>query len=118
MILNVHCQFYAKQNLNSEDCFRDILSEIPQELKNTFSTRQFLYPVSDEESDRINKEGIFVITREESGEKCFIIDEIIVSFESIEGCDLQETVKYALSFFQGRVTSYDLLERVYISSPN
>ena len=118
MILNVHCQFYAKQNLNSEDCFKDILRAIPRELKNTFSTRQFFYPVTQEESDRISKEGIFVINREETGEKCFIIDEIIISFEAIEGCDLKETVKYVLSFFQGRVTSYDLLERVYISSPN
>ncbi len=118
MILNVHCQFYAKQNLNSEDCFKDILREIPEELKNTFSTRQFFFPVTEEESKRISKEGIFVVSREETGEKCFIVDEIIVSFDSIEGCDLKETVEYVLSFFQGRVTSYELLERVYISSPN
>jgi hypothetical protein len=118
MILNVHCQFYAKQNINSEDCFKDILCGIPEELKNTYSTRQFFFPVTADESERISKEGIFVINREGTDEKCFIIDEIIVSFHDFEGCNLEETIEYTLSFFKGRCTSYDLLERVHVSSPN
>ncbi len=117
MILNVHCQFYAKANIVSEDYFKDILSCIPSELPYSISTRKFKFPVSEEDADRIKKEGLFVVTRKGTNDKVFICDELIVSFDSIEGCDLEQTVEYVLSFFQGKVTSYDLLERVHISSP-
>lgn len=118
MILNVHCQFYAKRNIKSEDFFRDILENIPEELRHSVSTREFMFPVSDKESERIKKEGLFVVTKEGTDQKCFVVDELVVSFDNIEGCNLNETIEYVLSHFEGKATSYDLSERVHISSPN
>ncbi len=117
MILNVYCQFYQKYNIKSEDIFRDIVALIPSGFNHTYITRRFFFPLDEKDRDRVSSEGIFVFPKDDSKQEHTAIDEIVFSFEGIDGCDFEDTVSYVLSLFQGNATSYELSEKVYISSP-
>lgn len=113
--MHVSCQFYSKINLDPDDYFRDVLSNIPEELGHVFFTRVYYIPVSEQDEAKIKSDGLFCIETQKV--RCLIVNDMITSFKHMEGEDLQETVDYVLSFFGDSATSYDLSERVQISSP-